>query len=115
MYFTWKAATNREATIAREKRIFEHIEEFIGARVPLRRVDLELVREYQRERRKQISPTMRKGVSPRSINYELQPLRGVMQHADCWKDDLAERDKPLKESKSHAGKKATNELVMKDH
>jgi len=113
MYFTWKAATNREGTIAREKRIFKQIEKFIGASVPLRRIDLELIREYQQERRKQISPTMRKAVSPRSINYELQPLRGVMQHANCWKGDLAERYKPLKESKTRAGKKATNEQLMK--
>jgi len=68
------------------------------------RIDLELIREYQQERRKQISPTMRKAISPRSINYEVQLLRGVMQHANCWKGDLAERYKPLKESKSRAGK-----------
>jgi integrase len=36
-----------------------------------------------------------------------------MQHANCWKGDLAERYKPLKESKSRAGKKATNEQLMK--
>jgi len=113
MYFTWKAATNREGTIAREKRIFKQVEKFIGASVQLRRIDLELIREYQQERRKQISPTMRKAVSPRSINYELQLLRGVMQHANCWKGDLAERYKPLKESNSRAGKKATNEQLMK--
>ena len=113
MYFNWKGATNREGTLARERRIFKQIEKFIGASVQLRRIDLELIREYQQERRKQISPTMRKAVSPRSINYELQLLRGVMQHANCWKGDLAERYKPLKELKSRAGKKATNEQLMK--
>lgn len=113
MYFGWKGATNREGTLARERRIFKQVEKFIGASVQLRRIDLELLREYQQERRKQISPTMRKAVSPRSIDYELQLLRGVMQHANCWKGDLAERFKPLKESKSRAGKKASNEQLMK--
>lgn len=113
MYFGWKAATNRESTIARERRIFRQIEKFIGASVQLRRIDLELIREYQQERRKQVSPTMRKAVSPRSVNYELQLLRGVMQHANCWKGDIAERYKPLKESKTRAGKKATNEQLKK--
>ena len=78
MYFDWKGATNREGTLARERRIFKQVEKFIGASVQLRRIDLELLREYQQERRKQISPTMRKAVSPRSIDYELQLLRGVM-------------------------------------
>ncbi len=113
MYFSWKAATNRESTIARERRTFKQVEKFIGASVQLRRIDLELIREYQQERRKQVSPTMRQAVSPRSVNYELQLLRGVMQHANCWKGDLAERYKPLKESKTRAGKKATNEQLKK--
>ena len=95
MYFDWKAATNSEGTIAREKRMFKQVENFIGSTVQLRRIDLELIREYQQERRKHISPTMRKAVSARSVNYELQLLRGVMQYANCWKGDLAERYKAL--------------------
>lgn len=113
MYFDWKAATNAVGTISREKRIFRQVVNFMGANIQLRRIDLELIREYQQERRKQISPTMRKAVTPRSVNYELQLLRGVMQHANCWKGDLAERYKPLKESKSRIGKKATNEQLMR--
>ena len=113
MYFDWKAATNSKGTIAREKRIFKQVENFMGSTVQLRRIDLELIREYQQERRKHISPTMRKAVSARSVNYELQLLRGVMQHANCWKGDLAERYKALKESKSRAGKTATNQQLIK--
>ena len=113
MYFDWKAATNAVGTISREKRIFRQIESFMGANTQLRRIDLELIREYQQERRRQISPTMRKAVTPRSVNYELQLLRGVMQHANCWRGDLAERYKPLKESKSRLGKKASNEQLMR--
>jgi integrase len=113
MYFAWKAATNREGTIAREKPIFKQVEKFIGANVQIRRIDLELIREFQQARRKQTSSTVRTAVSPRSINYELLLLRGVMQHANCWKGNLVERYKPLKESKSRAGKKATNEQLMK--
>ena len=108
MYFDWKAATNAVGTISREKRIFRQLVNFMGANIQLRRIDLELIREYQQERRKQISPTMRKAVTPRSVNYELQLLRGVMQHANCWKGDLAERNKPLKESKSRIGKLLSN-------
>jgi hypothetical protein len=36
MYFDWKAATNAVGTIAREKRIFRQIENFMGASVQLR-------------------------------------------------------------------------------
>lgn len=72
MYFDWKAATNAVGTISREKRIFRQVVNFMGANIQLRRIDLELLREYQQERRKQISPTMRKAVTPRSVNYELQ-------------------------------------------
>jgi len=67
---------------------------------------LELIREYQQQRRKQISPTMRKAVSARSVNYELQLLRGVMQFANCWKGDLDDRYKPLKEARTRVAAQA---------
>lgn len=113
LYFAWKVATNSSGTISREKRLFKQVEKFIGAKTPLRSIDVELIREYQQERRKQISPTMRRAVSARTVNYELQLLRGVMQFANCWKGDLAERDRPLKQAKSRIGKAATNEQLKR--
>ena len=50
MYFDWKAATNSPGTIAREKRMFKQVENFIGSSVQLRRIDVEHLREYQQER-----------------------------------------------------------------
>jgi hypothetical protein len=106
LYFEWKAATNSPGTIGREKRMFRQVEKFVGPKTQLRFVDLELIREYQQQRRKQISPTMRKAVSARSVNYELQLLRGVMQFANCWKGDLDDRYKPLKEARTRVAAQA---------
>jgi integrase len=113
LYFEWKAATNSPGTIEREKRMFRQVEKFVGPKTQLRFVDLELIREYQQQRRKQISPTMRKAVSARSVNYELQLLRGVMQFANCWKGDLDDRYKPLKEARTRVGRVATKEQLMR--
>ena len=59
LYFGWKAANSAPATISRERRMFRNIEKAMGKTTLLRAVDLELIREYQQERRKQISPTMK--------------------------------------------------------
>ncbi len=93
--------------------MFRQVEKFLGAKTPLRFIDLELIREYQQQRRKQISPTMRKAVSARSVNYEVQLLRGMMQFANCWKGDLEDRYKPLKESRTRIGRVATKEQLMR--
>jgi integrase len=113
LYFAWKSATNSPGSIGREKRMFKQVEKFIGAKTPLRLIDVELIREYQQQRRKQISSTMRRAVSARSVNYELRLLRGVMVHANCWKGDVAERYKALKQSKDRIGRVATKEQLMK--
>lgn len=89
LYFAWKAANSSPGTIAREKRLFKRVERYVGSKTPLRLIDLELLRDYQRERREEISPTMKKPISARSVNYELRLLRGVMKYANCWKGDLA--------------------------
>jgi integrase len=47
------------------------------------------------------------------VNYELQLLRGVMQFANCWKGDLTERYRPLKQAKSRIGRAATNEQLKR--
>ena len=51
LYFAWKSATNSPGTIGREKRMFKQVEKFIGAKTPLRLIDVELIREYQQQRR----------------------------------------------------------------
>jgi hypothetical protein len=50
---------------------------------------------------------MKKAVGPRTINYELQLLRGVMTYADCWTSDLEARYQPLRQPKSRVGKAAS--------
>src|ERR1700677_50582 len=85
LYFTWKGATNASGTVRRERHMFKQVEKYFGAKTELRQIDLQFLREYQQERRKQISPTMRKPVSARTVNYELRLLRGVMKFVNCWK------------------------------
>lgn len=113
LYFAWKAANSSPGTIAREKRLFKRVERYVGSKTPLRLIDLELLREYQRDRRKEISPTMKKPVSARSVNYELWLLRGVMKYANCWKGDLAENYQPLSQKRSQVGKVATKDQLAK--
>jgi hypothetical protein len=93
--------------------MFRNIERAMGKTTPVRAVDLELIREYQQERRKQISPTMKKAVSARTVNYELQLLRGVMRYAGCWKGEIAECYRALSERKSDVGRAATKEQLVK--
>jgi hypothetical protein len=71
LYFNWKAADISPRTITREKRLFKSVEKFIGGKRTVRSIDLQLLEEYQEERRKQISPTMKKAVTARTVNYEL--------------------------------------------
>lgn len=112
LYFNWKAADISPRTIAREKRLFKNVEKFIGEKRTVRSIDLQLLEEYQEERRKQISPTMKKAVTARTVNYELRLLRGVMRYAKCWKGEFAEGYKPLRQKRRRVGKVATKEQLM---
>jgi integrase len=113
LYFNWKAADISPRTIARERRLFKTIEKFIGPKRPLRSIDLGLFEEYQEERRKQISPTMKKAVTARTVNYELRLLRAVMRYAKCWKGEFTEGYHPLRQKKRRVGKVASKEQLMK--
>jgi len=113
LYFEWKAASNSALTIARERRILNRVLEYFGRRIPVRSIKLHKIRKYQKERRKEISPTMKQPVTARTVNYEMQLLRSVMTYADCWSDDLETRYKPLRQVKSRAGKVASNDQLMK--
>jgi integrase len=113
LYFEWKLANNSPETVSRERRMFKNVLKFFGPQIPVKYIRLPQIREYQKERRKQISPTMKQPVTARSVNYEMQLLKGVMTYADCWTDHLAARHKPLREVKSRAGKTATTGQMIK--
>jgi hypothetical protein len=113
LYFDWKLANNSSETVARERRMFKNVLNFFGSKTAVKSIRLPQIREYQKERRKQISPTMKQPVSARSVNYEMQLLKGVMSYADCWTDNLAARYKPLREVKSRAGKTATSDQMIR--
>jgi len=102
LYFDWKLANNSSDTVSRERRMFKNVLKFFGSKTPVRSIRLPQIREYQKDRRKQISPTMKQTVTARSVNYEMQLLKGVMSYADCWSDTLAARYQPLREVKSRA-------------
>jgi hypothetical protein len=113
LYFEWKLANNAPETVARERRMFKNVLKFFGPQTPVKYIRLPQIRQYQKERRKQVSPTMKQAVTGRTVNYEIQLLKGAMSYADCWDDNLAARYQPLREVKSRAGKTATTEQLIK--
>jgi hypothetical protein len=100
LYFDWKLANNAPETVVRERRMFKNVLKFFGADTPVKSIRLPQIRAYHKERRQQVSPTMKQLVTARSVNYEMQLLKGVMSYADCWTDTLAVRYQPLREVKS---------------
>ena len=106
LYFDWKLANNSSDTVSKERRMFNNVLRFFGSKTAVKSIRLPQIRDYQKDRRKQISPTMKQPVTARSVNYEMQLLKGVMTYADCWSDTLAARYQPLREVKSRAGKTA---------
>lgn len=113
LYFEQKAADHAAGTIARERRLFRKVEEFFGATIRVKAIHLPMIQEYQQKRSVEISPTMKRRVSTRTINYEMQLLRGVMFHAGCWTGELAALYKPLRQPKSRVGKAASKEQLAK--
>ena len=107
LYFDWKGANNSATTIEREKRIFKNLERFLGPNTQVRAIKLHQIREYQKQRREQTSPTMKQLVTARTVNYEIQLLRAVLTFADCWTSELAARYRPLRQIKRRVGKVAT--------
>src|SRR5439155_24225045 len=64
------------------------VEKFFGSRFPTNGIGLHHIRDYQRERREQISPTMKQPVTARTVNYEMHLLRSAMTFAGCWMPEL---------------------------
>ncbi len=111
-YFSWKTANCSAETVAREKRIFKSVEKFFGSRFPTNGIGLHHIRDYQRERREQISPTMKQPVTARTVNYEMHLLRSAMTFAGCWMPELEVGYQPLREIKQRAGKVATKDQLV---
>ena len=111
-YFSWKTANCSAETVAREKRIFKSVEKFFGSRFPTNAIGLHHIRDYQRERREQISPTMKQPVTARTVNYEMHLLRSAMTFAGCWMPELEVGYQPLREIKRRAGKVATKDQLV---
>jgi hypothetical protein len=99
LHFNWKAANSALRTIERERRIFAPVQKFFSNKLPIRAISLPLIREYQQQRRQHVSKTMKQPVTGRTVNYEMQLLRGMMIFADCWTDSLAARYTPLRQIK----------------
>ena len=56
---------------------------------------------------------MKQPVTARTVNYEMQLLKGVMSYAGSWSDTLAARHQQLREMKSRAGKTASADQMIK--
>ena len=113
LYFEWKLANNSPETVSRESRMFKNVLKFFGPKRPVKSIRLWQIREYQKQRRNQISPTMKMPVTARTVNYEMQLLKGVMTYADCWADILEARYRPLRQHKSCIGMAASKEQLIK--
>jgi len=112
-YFGWKAANISQATVERERRMFQGVLAFFDPARPVRCIRLINIRQYQEHRRKKISPTMKQAVTARTVNYEMQLLRGVLDYADCWNGTLAARYKPLRQVRSRVGRIASKDQLIK--
>ncbi len=110
-YFTWKLANSSEATVEREKRIFKPVEKFFASDFRVKPITLAHIRDYQKQRRKHVSLTMRQPVTGRTVNYEMFLLRCVMTYAGCWNENFSTGYKPLREIKQRAGKVASKDQI----
>lgn len=113
MYFGWKTAKSSSATVERERRIFKPILKWLGAAKIVKTIKLVHLRQYQQQRRKHVSHVMKQPVTARTVNYELDLLRGVLKYAGCWKAEIETEYQPLPELKSKAGKAATVQQLAK--
>lgn len=111
MYFNWKTANSSPPTVDRERRMFQRVLDFFGSECRAKSIGLAKIRQYQQARRAHVTKTMQREISARTVNYEMQLLRGVMTYAGCWKGDLALEYKPLRQTKKRVGKVAGKEQL----
>jgi hypothetical protein len=110
-YFTWKLANSSEATVEREKRIFKPVERFFASDFRVKAITLAHIRDYQKQRRKHVSRTMRQPVTGRTVNCEMFLLRCVMTCGDSCNENFSTGYKPLREIKQRAGKVASKDQI----
>jgi integrase len=110
LYFGWKSAKNSDTTIERERRIFKAVLKAFGSGRTVRSVRLFHLRQYQQQRRSHVSH-MKQPVTARTVNYELDLLRGVMQYAGCWTPELDAGYQSLPETKSKRGQYASEQQL----
>ena len=113
LYFIQKATDHSPDTIARERRIFRRVEKYFGPDTRVMAIHLWLIEQYRQDRTAEISPTMKQKITARTINYEMQLLRGVMMYAGCWKGDVAVYYKPLRQMKSQKGQAANDNQLAR--
>jgi hypothetical protein len=111
LYFKWKAAS----TIERERRIFNAVRKFFGSQLQVKAIKLSMIQQYQQRRRQHVSKTMKKPVSARSVNYEMQLLRNRLKFAHCRTGNLAAGYKPLRQVRSRIGKCAAQRTGNENH
>ena len=113
LYFEWKIARSAAGTVERERRMFKTVRKFFGSQLPIEAIRLPMIQQYQQERRRHVSKTMKQSVTARSVNYEMQLLCNILKFAHWWTGDLAAGYKPLRQMKSRVGKCATKEQVTR--
>ena len=113
MYFATKSAKNSPATLERERRIFQPDLKWLGAARIVNTITLVHLRQYQQQRRSQVSKNTKQTVTARTVNYELDLLRGLMKYAGCWTPELETGYQPLPELRSQVGKAATVEQLAR--
>jgi len=81
-YFTWKLANSSEATVEREKRIFKPVEKFFASDFRVKAITLAHIRDYQKQRRKHVSRTMRP--TGNGSDGELRDVLAEVRDDPCW-------------------------------
>jgi len=112
LYFGWKSAKSSGATIKREKRIFNAVLKSFGSGRTLRSIQLFHLRQYQQERRHHVSH-MKQPVTARTVNYELDLLRGIMKYTGCWTSALEAGYQSLPEARSKRGQFASEHQLTR--
>jgi hypothetical protein len=92
--------------------VFKNVEDFIGRKRTLRSINPELLKRYQEERRKQISPTMKR---PGWCSHrELRAATFARHTAVCkmLEGNLTKGYQPLRQKRRRVGRVATKDELM---
>lgn len=103
-YNEWRQATAAPKTAYVEKTLLRAVVAFFGSDKRLRSFKAQDFRDYQVHRSQCISPTMKRPVQPRSINYELLCLRTILKRANLWHGAIAQEYRRLRQPKPTCGR-----------